>query len=337
VTRMVPDPRVIRNAVILACRAPSLHNSQPWHWVAEGSVLHLFADHDRVVHAIDSSGREMTLSCGAVLDHLRVAMAAAGWHSLVDRLPDPGDPDRLATLAFTPMPFVSDADRRRADAILRRRTDRLPLASPAGWDSLERLLRRTADNYDVMFDVVADGSRPQLAEASLLTETLRRSDSTYQSELQWWTSPFEVRQGVPRSALVSAAEASRVDVARAFPPTGRDQRRIEIGPDRSKIVVLSTRSDSRPEVLRCGEALSAALLECTIAGMATCTLTHMTEVTPSRNMIGELTGRIGSPQLLIRIGRTPLEHGHFAATPRRALTDVLEFRDHAFEDCGYDG
>ena len=64
---------------MLACRAPSLHNTQPWRWTFDGAGLHLFADRLRVVLSTDSTGREVLLSCGAVLDHLRVAMAAAGW------------------------------------------------------------------------------------------------------------------------------------------------------------------------------------------------------------------------------------------------------------------
>ena len=34
--------------VELACRAPSLHNSQPWRWVFDAGTLRLFADHARV-------------------------------------------------------------------------------------------------------------------------------------------------------------------------------------------------------------------------------------------------------------------------------------------------
>ena len=30
------DIEVITDAVRLACRAPLLHNSQPWRWVADG-------------------------------------------------------------------------------------------------------------------------------------------------------------------------------------------------------------------------------------------------------------------------------------------------------------
>jgi hypothetical protein len=271
-------------------------------------------------------GREMVLSCGAALDHLRVAMASCGWDAAVGRFPTASDPDHLATCDFSPLPSIGDAQTLRADAIRRRRTDRLPFADPTRWTMFEPLLRSAAADNDVMLYVVPDDDRPQLAEASRLTESLRRQDPTYQSELRWWTSPFELDQGVPRNSRVSAEEASRVDVARAFPTTGYRQRRMQIGEDRAKILVLSTRDDARLSVLRCGEALSEVLLECTIAGMATCTLSHMMEVAPSRDIVRQLTGHSGLPQLLIRVGRTPRGEHHVPATPRLPVTEVLEFR-----------
>lgn len=139
------DPQVIANAVELACRAPSVHNSQPWQWVAEGPSLKLFLDASRVPHATDLSGREAVISCGAVLDHLRVAVAAAGWQAIISKFPNPNEPDHLATVDFSALEFVTDAVRRRADAILARRTDRLPLAPPPDWTSFEAVLRSTID------------------------------------------------------------------------------------------------------------------------------------------------------------------------------------------------
>ena len=97
------DAEVIGQALNLACRAPSLHNSQPWRWVLEGNVVHLYEDKDRVLYATDRSGREALLGCGAVLDHFRVAMAAAGWIANVDRFPNPNNPLLLASVDFTPM------------------------------------------------------------------------------------------------------------------------------------------------------------------------------------------------------------------------------------------
>jgi hypothetical protein len=328
-TAKVLNSDVIRGAVTLACRAPSLHNSQPWCWVAEGATLHLWADPRRLMPASDHTGRELMLSCGAVLDHLRVAIAAAGWESTTERFPNQDEPDHLATLQFRPMETVTKAHQLRADAIRRRRTDRLPLGAPAAWPVLQSELRRAVIPYDVLLDVVADDERPQLAEASQLTERLRRYDTSYLSELRWWTSPFESdATHVPESALVSTSEAARVDVARAFPPAGGGQRRAAIDHDRSKILVLSTyHDDAPPDVLRCGEALSAVLLECTMAGMATCTLTHMTEMAQSRNIIAQITGTAGQPQLLIRVGRSPAHDQHVEPTPRRPVTEILEFRN----------
>jgi hypothetical protein len=90
--------------------------------------------------------------------------------------------------------------------------------------------------------------------------------------------------------------------------------------------VLSTRGDTSLEVLRCGETLSTVLLECTIAGIATCTLTDLTEITPSRNVIRQLTRQRGLPQLLIRVGTTPAAgEQQLPPTPRRPVTEVLQF------------
>jgi len=323
-----PDSETIRDAVMLASRAPSLHNSQPWRWVVEGASMQLWADRSRSMPATDRSGRELTLSCGAVLDHLRVAMAAAGWDCTTERLPDPGEPDHLATLRFFPMDAVTAAHRDRAAAILRRRTDRLPFGPPAGWAALHAALCRVVTPYDVLLDVVPDDERPRLAEESALTESLRRYDTSYVSELRWWTSPFESdATHVPESALVSSSEAARVDVSRTFPPAGGGRHRTTIDHDRSKIVVLSTYpDDARLDVLRCGEALSAVLLECTVAGMATCTLTHMTELAASRDTIASITGTLGAPQLLIRVGAGTTNGQHVEPTSRRTVTEVLKFR-----------
>lgn len=276
----------------------------------------------------DRSGRELTLSCGAALDHLRVAMASVGWHSIIDRLPDPRSPEHLATLRFAPETVIAAADQRLAAAIRQRRTDRLPFGSPSSWPPLESALRDGVSCHGVGLDVIADDQRPRLAEVSRLSETLRRYDTTYLTELRWWTSPFESDTAhVPDSSLVSTSEAARVDVGRAFPPVGGGHRRESIDHDYSKILVLSTERDEKSEILRCGEALSAVLLQCTGAGMATCTLTHLTEVEQSRQIVAEIIGSARRPQALIRVGKSPAHERPSEFTSRRPVADVLEFRD----------
>jgi nitroreductase len=319
------DTDILRNAVQLACRAPSLHNSQPWQWVAEDARLHLYVDPSRILYSADKSGREAHVSCGAVLHHLRVAMAAAGWAANVERFPDPNNLNHLASLDLSPMGLVTDDQRRRADAILHRRTDRLSFAAPRNWESVKPVLHNAVGADRIHLDVIADELRPELAEASKLTESLRLYDTSYHTELNWWTGHFESSDGIPRSSLVSEAESDRVDVGRTFPVNAHKERRAGFGQDQSTVLVLSTDEDTRDDAFRCGEALSAVLLECTLAGLATCTLSHLTELQASRHLIGILTGRAAMPQLVIRVGEAPVLDEVPPMTPRRPLSDVLTF------------
>ncbi|ORW17496.1 NAD(P)H nitroreductase [Mycolicibacter nonchromogenicus] len=318
------DHEVLTEAVRLACRAPSLHNSQPWRWVADGSRLDLYLDPTRAVHG-DRSAREALISCGAVLDHLRVAMAAAGWTAEIERFPEDAQPDHLASIEFTAAERVTDLDRYRAGAILRRHTDRLPFMAPSNWDRIETVLY-DAVTGPVRLCVLADELRSKLVEASELTEALRLYDSSYHAELGWWTAPFEVSDGIPESALVSAAESDRVDIGRSFPVTHNRERRLEVGDDRSRIVLLSTASDEPGDALACGEALSTVLLECTMAGLATCPVTHLTEVPAGRAMLAGVVGADDLPQVLIRVGGAPALEKPPAPTPRRPLADVLHVK-----------
>jgi len=102
-------------------------------------------------------------------------MAAAGWTANVDRFPDPKNRSLLASLDFSPMGRVTDQHRDRANAIRYRRTDRLPFAAPRNWASFEPLLRNAVDAKAVHLDVIAEERRSELARASRLTESPRRS------------------------------------------------------------------------------------------------------------------------------------------------------------------
>jgi nitroreductase len=320
---------VIKDAILLACRAPSLHNSQPWRWLADGEVVHLFVDPKRVVYSADRRGRQAIISCGAVLDHFRVAMAAAGWKTHVERYPDPNNRHHVASVDFIPADVVTDADRRRADAILIRRTDRLPMAAPPDWEALLSILLAAVDDDAVHLDAVDDDARALLAEASQLTEALRLYDSRYHDEISWWTAPFAATEGIPHSSLVSDTETERVGVRRTFPVIPHSERRPGIHEDCSRVVVLSTDGDIRDDALRSGEMLSRVVLAATTAGMATCPITHLTEMTASRHIVADLIDRAW-PQILVRIGAIPSIEEWPPATPRRPLGDVLEFRSAGF-------
>lgn len=319
---ITPTDEVIEDAVATACRAPSLHNSQPWQWVLTRGELKLFLDPSRVM-TTDQSAREALIGCGIALDHLRVAMAAAGWQADISRFPNPANPNHLATFEFSPMAYVSDRDQRRAQAICTRHTDRLPFSAVTDWSSFEPIVASAGNRSSVHLEVLSEEMRPQLVEAAELAESLRLYNTVYHDELCWWTAPFENSEGIPYNALVSAAEGNRVNIGRVFPASRRPERRLEIPEDHAKVLLISTDEYGRADALASGEVLSAVLLDCTVAGLATCPITHVTEVTVARELIQSYMDHDAIPQVLIRVGVVPANETTPPLTPRRKLSEVL--------------
>lgn len=82
-----PDITTVHTALEIACRAPSVHNTQPWRWALAPHSVHLFADRSRQLPVIDQDGRDLTVSCGAALHHARRPPSIGGivpgggpWH-----------------------------------------------------------------------------------------------------------------------------------------------------------------------------------------------------------------------------------------------------------------
>jgi hypothetical protein len=137
--------QTLRRVVELACRAPSIGNSQPWRWSSSGEALHLRADFSQRVPRADPVGRQLVISCGAALHHARVAAAALGRPAAVIRQPAPDEPALLATLRTRPGPTTSDALDELA-ALEERHTDRRRFTS---WPLTEERLVRLTMAVDV--------------------------------------------------------------------------------------------------------------------------------------------------------------------------------------------
>ncbi|MFI6773087.1 Acg family FMN-binding oxidoreductase [Nocardia sp. NPDC050412] len=320
--RSVPDHQTVLAAMRLASRAPSLHNTQPWRWIFDGVRLQLYRDDDRLLTSADPLGRQLVISCGAMLHHVRTAFAAKRWHTDTTRLPDAGRSDYLAVIEFRPWPDPPDGVLARAGAIDRRRTDRLPLLAPTGLSQLLHTGRMLVTPHDLALDVLDESARAKLAGASDHATAVRRYDTEYQTELHWWAGHSGDLEGVPRESLVSDAEFARVSVGRAFPAAPHSARRGDLE-DQARLLVLSSPGESVTAWLHTGEALSALLLECTTAGLASCSMTHITEMPSARKIIAGMLAHPGIPQVMIRVGTAPDDEPETPPAPRRPLTDIL--------------
>src|SRR5689334_11811216 len=78
-----------RRVLMAAVAAPSIHNSQPWRFRLHMGAVDVLLDRERQMHVADPSGRELTLSVGAAVFNLRVAMLAGGRQPILTTWPDP--------------------------------------------------------------------------------------------------------------------------------------------------------------------------------------------------------------------------------------------------------
>ncbi|BDY26419.1 NAD(P)H nitroreductase [Mycolicibacterium mageritense] len=291
-----PDAETVRAALALAVRAPSVHNSQPWRWEVGTDRLRLYADMTRLgapparggLVATDPDRRDLLLSCGATLHHCVIALAASGWRATVQRLPDPANPDLLATVTLVPF-SPSDVETSLAEAIPHRRTDR----------------RHYSGREVSPADIALMGARAARVGVTMrrvesLTElNIVAAEAVFQHELTRWSGAVVPGRFFAGPVLAQPPSAGAVT-------------------DHAVVLALGTRDDDAMARLRAGEATSLVLLTATALGMATCPITEPLEFTDTRAALrDELFDAREYPQMLVRVGWAADDAAPLPATPRR--------------------
>jgi hypothetical protein len=310
-----------RRLVSLAIRAPSVHNTQPWAWWLRPDGIDLYADESRRLDAADPLGRNLVISCGAALHHLRVAARASGLLSEVTRMPDPADPDLLAQVRFTPASLLRTA---AADlrAIQERCTDRRRFTSWPVPNGRLNLLTRAVDDdggHAVPITDVTDRFRVDMLVAR--AHRLQERDAAIVAEAKSWTDR-NAYDGLPSDHLparptVSDRLPSRFDEG-LLPDDGQE---VESG---DGVIVLCGDDDSRASWLRAGESLSALWLSAVRDGLSVVPLSQVVEVAETRDALQhQVLGDLAVPLLLVRVGWQPISRSQLEPTPRRPLDDVL--------------
>lgn len=322
------DRTTVRAVIAMANRAPSVHNSQPWRWRVGASSIHLYADPERALPATDPEGRDLRLSCGAALHHLRVALLAAGLATTVHRLPDPAQPLHLAALE-TQSGRPTPEDLALARAIENRRTDRRVFSSwPVPSAMLDGFVRMAADQGAQLTVLERESDRYEVArliEHAAVEQAL--TPDLAQETAEWTGRSRGAREGVP-GANVPAEPAGLVPVRHFAAAEQRESLLGKYESDGTVLAVLATAGDGVVDQLRAGEALSAVLLAATRTGLATDPISQLLEVAATRAQLrAAVLGDAAEPQLLLRLGWAPMSAIPVPLTGRRSVADTLEYLD----------
>jgi len=318
---------VLVRATERALCAPSVHNSQPWRWRVCDDAVRLYADQDRHLVGTDPDGRDLVISCGAALHHLRAALAAAGVGTTTLRLPDPEDSTLLAIVRVVNGP-VDAGEAALAASIGDRRSDRRAFDhEPAHPAQLRLLTERAVAEGARLVAVVGDGARARLAAVLGEAATAEREAPGYAAELAAWSGRYAgSHDGIPLRSRTARTAGPGTDGLRTFPAGGLSQtpHTLTAGPDGTTMMVLTTTGDGPVDRLRAGEAISAALLAATRIGLATTVLSQAAEVAETRRQLTDTVLRApGCAQLVLRVGRAPAGAAALPPVPRRPLSAVL--------------
>jgi hypothetical protein len=324
----VTDVPPSRDIVELACRAPSVHNTQPWRWCIDGSDIDLFADHRRQLVYADPTRRDLMVSCGAALHHCQVAAAALGWSARVHRLPDASDERHVASIHLTRSRVLAP-NNGVLEAIAARRTDRRrPTSWPVPPDRLNSLASTGTLWGAQVLPVTGEGRKAELLRLTRRAATIQTRNPRYIEELDAWTRST-AGVGVPRKHVperdVSSTGGDSPFVR--FPGGTLADPLLEVEPAQDAMLMVCTSSDDALSRVRAGEAMSAVWLQATSERLSVIPLSQAVEVEETRRMLeNSVLGGLACPQILLRVAWLPLVREGLPPTPRRPLQEVLTDR-----------
>lgn len=321
----------LRSLIGYAILAPSTNNTQPWIFHVENDTIELCADLSRALPVVDPDRRELTISCGAALYHLRVAMRHFGWEPDVELLPQGNRSDVLAAVRMGRRHQPTELDRRLFYAIPTRRTHRgqydgRPLSAP-----VLRALREAADDEGAWLHVV-QGADTRIHVARLITEAdiVQGGSKALRNEMaDWMRGDGDPRNdGLPAYALGQPAMLAPAErLVLRWLDSGRSQaeRDVRLLEGSGALAVLGTVGDMPESWLNAGQAMARILLVLAAEGATAAFLNQPVEVPALRTQLLDAVGFLGHPQLVLRMG--------YAAparpTPRRAVSEVVRQPVHA--------
>jgi nitroreductase len=309
---------------MFASLAPSVHNTQPWQFVATDHTLEVRTDTTRRLAFLDESSRQLHISCGAAVEFARLAIRALGYSCIVRLMPQADDRLLIATLTLGGRSAVQPEEKRLYDAAARRYTDR------GAYDDSQvppEVLTRMADAAAEVGCWLQPLNRPgdRLLAAILLekAEAIEAQDPRYREELARWRRDGVSDDGIPLTALPSWPDDRVCDMplrdftGRVQPQGGPHRMRPHV--ERDTLFLICSDGDDPLSWLRTGRALANVLLTATAADLASQPLGQVTDIPATRIRLQRGLGLLGYPQLLLRIG-----HGHGRpSTGRRPVEDTL--------------
>lgn len=316
--------------VYAATLAPSVLKVQPWRFEVRGAAIELHRDPARVLRAVDPMNRALTISCGAALYNLRIAITGLGWRPAIELLPDGPRSTLLARVVAAERVAPTPTQLWLLAAIPVRRTSRVPFTDEPPPVALVRQLEDAAAAESVTFRLLDRDMSWDLAQVVHEADLVQRAATELRAEvLRCTRRDTTTADGIPQSALgpIPRDPAALVrDFAMGEPVPHRQVANFET---RSHLGILLTRNDDQESWLQAGQALESVWLEIADAGWGLSLLTQPLEVSILRWLMRQLTASVAgdpgdgaSPHMADRPSWPQVLLGLFIAARSTALSFI---------------
>ena len=304
-----------------ACRAPSVHNTQPWRWrIATPTTLELYADPARRLQVADPDGRNLAISCGAALHHALTAAGCLGLGTDVELAA--GTTSLLATVRLANGSEPVDAQQ-GLDGLAERYTDRRRFTA---WPVPDQRLLELSEAASVWgayaVPLIEDVTRSRVELLMSRARTAQAMDERHAEEQRAWIDRG-AGDGIPAIGAVPPTTGRAVAHPTRFQPDPASTP-AESVESTEGLIAICTDDDDRTAWLQAGETLSALWLLAQRAGLSVVPLSQVLEVPETRRALRDevFLGR-PRPQLLVRLGWQQITRSALPRTTRRPLADVV--------------
>ena len=310
--------------VAQAVKAPSGHNTQPWRFRQNGSVVEIHPDFDRRLPVVDPDDRELFVSLGCAVENLCLAAQTKGYKSAVS-VGDKG----VITVSLAeeagvkPSPLFNKIDARQTNRSVYT-------GEEIALDSL-RKLQSVCSEKGISVHYYARQTKQfnDIEQYVLRGNTNQMQNEAFKAELKSWMRFNKKHQDQTLDGLSYAvfgapnvprwmAEPIMSMAINAKTQNKADREKIASA---SQLVLFTTRENSRREWVSLGRTLQRFLLTTTELGVAHAYLNQPNE---EAEIASEMTRTLGLdgeyPTILLRIGYGKQQ----AYSKRRAVKDVIE-------------
>ncbi|GAA0927557.1 nitroreductase [Kribbella koreensis] len=299
-----------------AVAAPSMHNTQPWRFEVNGTVIDVFVDGSRALPAEDPTGRAMRIAAGAAIFNLRCAAAALHYDSWYGLVPDPADLDLVGRIVLQPTDSANRELRELFDQIPRRHTSREPVRPVKVPTDSRVALTRAAMAENAELSWLPPDQVHEVLGLLIDTDLREIGDWHRRAERAHWVGGDRAVDGIPSSVLGPRSAVYPAPV-RDLGTKPADQTRARTTFEADPVLaVLSTAGDSLAEQVAAGLGLQHSLLVATRDGLKAAFLNQPLEFDDLRSKVQRITGKPGFAQMVIRFGHSTVR----ATTPRRPVS-----------------